>query len=137
MIAQVFILQPPTHPARRNCVEAIKAAPDGMIVRIEDPKRSNVLNAKMWAVLTQLEPIDWYGFKLNKEEWKDMITAVLKRQRTVPGLEGGFVVLGEHTRNMPAREIWDIIEYAYSLGASKCIQFVEPIEDIQPTGRPR
>jgi hypothetical protein len=86
----------------------------------------------MYAVLAQLEPIDWYGHKLNRVEWKDMITAVLKKQRTMPGIEGGFVVLGEHTRSMSTREVWDIVEYAYAFGISKGIVFVEPIEHLDP-----
>lgn len=127
----MFILQPQPHPSRRLAAQALLNAPDGMVVTIAEPKRSNVLNAKMWAVLTQLEPIDWYGFRLPKEEWKDVITASLKRQKIVPGIDGGFVVCGQHTSTMPSREIWDVIEAAYALGASKGIRFVEPIEDIR------
>lgn len=100
-------------------------------IRILENKRSNVLNAKMWATLKQLEPIDWYGTHLIKEEWKDVITASLKRLKVVPGIDGGFVVCGQSTKNMPSKDIWDVIETAYSLGAQRGIRFIEPIEDLR------
>ncbi len=128
---QTFILQPHPHPSRMLALRALEQAPDGMVITIQEQKRSNILNAKMWAVLTQLEPIDWYGCRLTKEEWKDVITAYLKRQKVVPGLDGGFVVCGQHTRNMPSREIWDVIETAYALGSSKGVRFIEPLEDVR------
>lgn len=100
-------------------------------VRILEHKRSNVLNAKMWAVLAQLEPIDWYGNRLDKDEWKDVITASLKRLKVVPGIDGGFVVCGQSTRNMPNKDICDVIEVAYSLGSSRGIRFIEPLQDLR------
>lgn len=126
-----FILAPAPHPARQNCMRAVQSAPEGHVVTIAKPKRSNVLNAKMWAVLTQLEPIDWYGNHLTKEEWKDVITASLKRQKIVPGIDGGFVVCGLHTREMPSSDIWDVIDTAYALGSERGIRFIEPLEDLR------
>lgn len=134
MTKQVYILAPAPHPARANCLQAVRNAPDGMRVVIEPQKRSNAKNAEMWAILTQLEPIDWYGQHLTKEEWKIVVTASLKRQRAVPGIDGGFVVLGEQTRNMPASEINEIILAAEALAAQKGIQ-IRRIEVIEPTGR--
>jgi hypothetical protein len=128
---QVFIVQPAPHPSRSLAVRAVQEAPEGRVITIAKPKRSNVLNAKMWAVLTQLEPIEWYGNRLTKEEWKDVITASLKRQKIVPGIDGGFVVCGLHTRDMPSGEIWDVIDTAYALGSERGIRFIEPIESLR------
>jgi hypothetical protein len=92
---------------------------------IEDKKRSASQNRLMWAVLNQLTPIDWYGNKLTKEEWKDMITASIKRQKVVPGIDGGFVVLGARTSKMTIKEMNEVIEAAYAFGATHGIRFVE------------
>ena len=121
----IFYTTPPPHPARSLACLAIQKAPDGYRVTIEAPRRSTAANDLMWAVLTQLEPIDWHGFKLTKEEWKDVITASLKRQKAVPGIDGGFVVLGARTSKMSGAEISEVIEAAYALGASKGITFTE------------
>lgn len=128
-----FILRPFPHPSRRLCWEAIKSAPDDMIVKIEKPKRTSKKNALMWCVLKQMEVIDWYGQTLTSEEWKVVITAKLKRQRAVPGIDRGFVVLGEQTRNMSGSEINDIIDVACALAGSKGIE-IQIKEFSEPTG---
>lgn len=130
MTTQTFILQPAPHPSRRNCWEAVKSSPDGMEVIIRKPKRSSAKNALMWAILRQLEPIDWYGEKLTSEEWKIVITASLKRQRAVRGIDGGFVVLGEQTRNMSGPEIDLVILASEALAASKGIT-VKRVENFK------
>ena len=79
----------------------------------------------MWSVLAQLEPIEWYGATLTKEEWKDVLTASIKRQRVVPGLEGGFVVCGSSTSKMSAAELSEVIEVAFAFGAQQGILFKE------------
>lgn len=83
-------------------------------------------NARMWAMLTELEPLDWYGNKLRKEEWKDVLTASLKTQRAVPGIDGGFVVLGAHTSTMSKADLSDLMELIAAFGAERGIVFKEP-----------
>ena len=74
-------------------------------------RRSNDQNAKMWAMLTDVSnQLDWCGERLTKENWKDMFTASLKKQRAVPGIDGGFVVLGARTSQMSTSDISDLIE---------------------------
>ena len=83
-------------------------------------------NAKMWAMLTDISrQVEWYGFKLSPEEWKDMITASYKKQKTVPGIDGGFVVLGARTSKMSTKEMADVIEIAYAFGAEKDVKWSE------------
>ena len=74
-------------------------------------RRSNDQNSKMWAMLTDVSrQMKWYDEWLTKENWKDMFTASLKKQRAVPGVDGGFVVLGTSTRDMSTSDISDLIE---------------------------
>ena len=59
------------------------------------PRRSLDQNAKLWPMLQDIaRQVDWYGERLSKEEWKDVLTAGLKKQKVVPGVDGGFVVVG-------------------------------------------
>lgn len=122
-MSEEFTLRPDNHPARRHCIQAITMAPDGSVVKILPPKRSTQQNALMWSLLSQLVPKDWYGNHLTKEEWKDVITASLKRQKVVPGLDGGFVVCGEHTSTMSIKEMGDVIEATLAFGAQQGIKF--------------
>jgi hypothetical protein len=86
--------------------------------------RTTEQNRLMWAVLTDIsEQVEWYGQKLSKEEWKDVLTAALKRQRVVPAIDGGFIVLGAGTSRMTIAEMTELIELAMAFGAEKGVVF--------------
>jgi NAD-dependent SIR2 family protein deacetylase len=90
-------------------------------------QRTSEQNRLMWAVLTDLsEQVEWYGQKLSKEEWKCVLSAALKKQKVVPGIEGdGFVVIGSSTSKMTVAEMTELIELAMAFGAEKGVVFSE------------
>ncbi len=69
---------------------------------------------------------DWYVNRLSEDEWKDVFSAALKKQRVVPGLDGGFVVCGQRTSKMGKREFADLIELIYAFGAERGVAWSEP-----------
>jgi len=74
-----------------------------LVLTLTEETRSNEQNAKMWATLGEIaNQVDWYGQKLTAEEWKWVLSASLKKQRAVQGIDGGFVVLGQSTSKMAA-----------------------------------
>lgn len=82
--------------------------------------RSTAQNAMLWSILGDVSrQVDWHGQRLDSEAWKDMATAALKQQRVVPGITGGFVVLGQRTSKMTRREMSDLIEFLYAFGAER------------------
>ena len=70
--------------------------------------------------------VDWYENKLTPEEWKDMFTAALKRQKVVPGIDGGFVSIGSRTSQMTVSEMTDLIELMNAFGAERGVKFRAP-----------
>ena len=70
----------------------------------------------------------WHGQKLADSEWKDVFTAALKRQKVVPGIDGGFVVLGTSTRNMTIAEMGELMELMEAFGAEHNVRFRAPAE---------
>lgn len=83
----------------------------------------------MWATLHDIAAqVDWHGQKLAPEDWKDMLTASLKKQRAVPGIDGGFVILGERTRDMSREEMSEVIELALAFGAQRGVKFGDEYE---------
>jgi hypothetical protein len=60
---------------------------------------------------------------LKPEDWKHVFSASLKQQRAVPGLDGGFVVLGQSTSKMTVREMSDLMEIASAFGAERGVRF--------------
>jgi len=78
----------------------------------------------MWANLEDIaQQVVWYGQKLDKQEWKDVLTAGLKKQKIVPGIEGGFVVIGARTSKMSIAEMNELIELATMFGAQQGVKF--------------
>ena len=78
----------------------------------------------MWANLEDIaQQVIWHGVKLDKQEWKDVLTAGLKKQKIVPGIEGGFVVIGARTSKMSIAEMNELIELATMFGAQQGVKF--------------
>ena len=78
----------------------------------------------MWANLEDIaQQVVWYGQKLDKQEWKDVLTAGLKKQKIVPGIEGGFVVIGARTSKMSVAEMNELIELAIMFGTQQGVKF--------------
>lgn len=81
-------------------------------------------NAMLWRLLSDLSSqVDWYGSKLTQHEWKDVMTAGLKRSRIVPGIDGGFVVVGASTSRMAKSMFSELIELIFAFGAQHGVVF--------------
>ena len=114
--------------ARQRAIEALQAAPDGYVVTIHEPTRNLEQNAALWAALSDIsKQVEWYGQRLTPDEWKDVFTASLKRQKVVPGLDGGFVVCGLSTSKMCKSEFSQLLDLAYAFGAEKEVKFHDAI----------
>jgi len=132
------------HPqARKNAIAAIERAPDGQIVTIEEAKRTNDQNAKLWPMLSDLsKQVIWHGVKLSQEDWKNFATATLEAQRMIPNLDGdGFIALGVKTSTMSKKRFSDLLEIVYMIGARNDVKwsdeasrvFTEHCTDVQNT----
>lgn len=88
--------------------------------------RTLTQNAKMWALLHDLEKqVLWHGQKLIDTEWKDLLTAGLKQQKVIPGMEGGFVVLGTSTSTMSKREKSALIDLIKLFGDQRGVKWAQ------------
>lgn len=109
--------------ARNRAKEAIDNAPDGWVVKVTEPTRNLEQNAALWAKLEEVSnSVEWYGNKLTPEEWKTVFTAALKKEKVVPGINGGFVVLGQSTSRMGKSEFSDLLELINSFMAEQRIK---------------
>jgi len=97
-----------------------------MVLSIKPEKRSLPQNSRMWAMLAEVSrQVDWHGQKLEAGEWKDVFTAALKRQKVVPGIDGGFVVLGSSTSKMSKGEMSELMELMAAFGAQRGVEWSE------------
>lgn len=110
----VFLIDSRRRDYAKQCIDS---APDDYVCTIQQKTRTLEQNALMWALLTDLSnQVDWYGNKLTADEWKDALSASLKKQKAVPGIDGGFVVIGARTSQMGKREMSDLCELILAFG---------------------
>ena len=126
MDKQTFFLR--NEQVRRNLIDAINNLPvnpaSPLVVTIQEKTRTLEQNSKLWATLSDVsEQVNWHGRTLTSEEWKWVFTAALKKQDVVPGLDGGFVVLGQSTSRMTVGEMRDLIELISAFGAEQGVRF--------------
>jgi len=115
--------------ARKAICRYVLSAPEGHIVTIGEPTRNLEQNARLWASLTEIShQVDWYGNKLTAEEWKTVFTAALRKEKVVPGINGGFVVLGQSTSKMTKGEFSELLELLYAFGAQHGVKFSDQLE---------
>jgi hypothetical protein len=94
---------------------------------VKPETRSTAQNSRMWAMLEDVSrQVEWHGRKLSKEDWKHVFSASLKKQDAVPGIDGGFVVLGQSTSKMTVREMNDLMTLMEAFGAEHEVRFTAP-----------
>lgn len=93
---------------------------------VAEEKRSTPQNRLLWSRLGELSrQVVWHGQKLTDAEWKDVCSAALKRQKVVPGIEGGFVVIGSSTSRMTVAEMTEMLDFIEAFGAQQGVQFAD------------
>ena len=90
-----------------------------------DDLRTEEQNALMWALLTDLSrqvkwPVDGELVYLDKEDWKHIMSAGLKRhQRMAKGIDGGLVILGISTRKLNKPDMSMLLEIIFAFGGQQ------------------
>lgn len=96
----------------------------GMVWSLREEARSDAQNRRMWAMLRDISrQVEWYGQKLKDEDWKHIFSASVEKQRAVPGLDGGFVVLGISTRKQSKKWFADMFEVMEAFAAEHQVKF--------------
>jgi hypothetical protein len=130
MTNQQYIIDSETNLRERMMIvyDMVKRGLPGgpVVVTLGRKKRTLDQNAKLWSMLRDVSrQVEWYGEKLTENDWKTVFTAALNKQRAVPGIGGGFVVLGISTSDMEKEEFSNLIELIYAFGADRDVQWSE------------
>lgn len=121
-----FILR--NHFDRKRAIDFLNSLDldKAKVLSIKDDKRSDASNRKMWAMLRDVSgQVDWHGHVLSSEDWKHVFSAALQGQRSVPGVEGGFVVLGVSTRRQSQKWFSDLFELMNAFGAEHGVKWTQ------------
>lgn len=121
--------------ARQNAAKAVMEAPEGMVVRIEEPTRTGAENRLLHAILTDLSrQAEWHGQKLPMEVWKRLCVAAWLREQgeqpqMVPALDGnGFDVIFERTSKLSKKQCASLIDWIFAFGSELGVKFTEARE---------
>lgn len=116
--------------ARKRALQAIQEAPEGYRVTVEPPKRTLDQNALLWPLLHEISrQVKWDGETLTPEEWKDLFTASMKKQKVVRGIDGGLVFLGDRTSKMTKADFSDLLDYIQAFGAERGVRWGDAIQE--------
>lgn len=94
--------------------------------------RTDEQNRLLWALLTDISrqvmwPVDGELVNLDKEDWKHILSAGLKRhQRMAKGIDGGLVILGISTRKLNKADMAMLLEICMAFGAEHGVVWSEP-----------
>ena len=89
--------------------------------------RSLSQNKKLWPMLNDVQKqVDWYGDNLDTDDWKAIFMASLHKQRSVPGIDGGFVGLSKRSSRLNKEEFSQLIEVIYAFGSERNVAWAEP-----------
>lgn len=87
-------------------------------ITITPERRSDEQNRRMWAMLGDVSrQVCWHGQYLSSMDWKHIFTAAHEQQRVAPGIDGGYVVLGQSTRRQTKAWFGDLFELIEAFGA--------------------
>ena len=114
-----------TQADRAKAASWARGVPAGTRVEFKAPRRSLDQNALMWSRLSEIaQQVVWYGAKLSAEDWKDVMTASLRKARVVPGIDPGtYVPLGMRTSDMTKAEMTSLLELIAAFGAEHGVNF--------------
>lgn len=106
---------------------AVRAGAVEVVLRRPKKNRSLEQNRRLWAVLADVsKQVEWYGRYLPSEAWKDIFSAALERQDVVPGIEGGFVMIGGRTSKMTKQRFADLLTLIDAFGADHGVKWSDP-----------
>lgn len=102
--------------------KAMLSAGHRLTLEVKKATRSTDANALFWSCLNDISrqvewPVDGKTQKLSPDDWKDILSAGLKRaQRVAQGVEGGWVMLGQRTSRMTVAEMSELITLCHAFG---------------------
>ncbi len=105
----------------------IDSAPDGWIVAVKPPKRTNPQNDKMWAMIEDIRRAEPMGWKYDKDDWKLILMKSCGEEvRALPDTDGRLFPACFRSSKLTVDQMSKMIEFMYAFGAEKGVVFREP-----------
>lgn len=69
--------------------------------------------------------LEWHGQKYSEQDWKFFFLHALRREKYMPGPDGGIIPIPQSSSRMNAREFSELIEVIYAFGAKHGVKFAD------------
>jgi hypothetical protein len=102
-----------TQSNRKKAIVGVTAAPNGWVLELREPKRSDEQNSALWGLLHQIQKQrpKHNGVSMTAELWKAVFMDALGAEmRMLPKLDGdGFFPIGHSTSRLTKGEFADLL----------------------------
>lgn len=127
MSGQTVILSGPYSRSRAH--QLIDAAPDGLVVNVRQPKRSDDQNAKMWAMLSDISRSKPDGRRHTPDDWKAIFMHACGWEvQFVEGLDGRPFPQGFRSSQLTKSQMGDLITFIQAYGDQHGVMWTDGAE---------
>lgn len=126
MSAERYVLVLSSPAIRDKACEAIRRAPEGYRMVLDEPKRSSVQNDRFHAMVRDIaRQVQHFGMTLSEHDWKILLCDALDREtRMVPNLDNnGYVQLTGGTAQYGVKKMADLITLTQAYGDQHQVKF--------------
>lgn len=115
--------------AREAAHNLIDRAPDGYLCNINEPKRTDEQNDKMWAMLSDISRAKPMGRRHTPDDWKAILMNACGWEcQFIEGLDGRPFPQGFRSSNLTKSQMSNLIEFMLAFGAEHGVVWSEPRE---------
>lgn len=102
-------------------------APEGMLIKFQDPTRSLDQNAKLWAMLEDIARVaEHNGRKYSREAWKSLFMSACGHELDlIVGLNNEAVPMGQSSSKLSVAQMSELIEFIHFWAAEHGVDFRE------------
>jgi hypothetical protein len=135
-VKQTYILVHDT--ARQRAVEAVRNAPEGMVVTVAEPTRTAEQNAAQWPYLAGFAAqkqlcINGVMQWVTDEDWKDVLTAVYGGELRMAMFDGKVIMLPQRTSKMGKKVFGDWMDFLIAMAAQSGVEPIYKSERVEVT----
>jgi hypothetical protein len=117
---------------RRRAIELVTKAPLGWRITVEEPKRSNDQNRKLWAMIGDIldQKPDWFGPGMDAEDIKQVfMSSLFKELRMARNADGdGYVPLQRRSSRLTVKQMAGLLTLIEAWGARNGVVFHDGAE---------
>lgn len=113
-----------SYAQRAAAVKLIEKAPEGFVVTVAPPRRTNDQNALMWSLLSDISRAKPEGRTHTPESWKCLFLHALGHAaRFEIGLDGAPFPVGFRSSHLSKAQMSDLVEFIREYGARHGVKF--------------